>query len=150
MTPIIDSFRGEHRFLSNFYPTPTPYRGVVFPASEHAYAAAKTSDPVAFQRVATASTPGEAKELGRGVELIPDWETVKFDAMWQILWAKFTYSTALRNKLLATRGSLLVEGNDWHDQTWGSCVCQRHVSVPGGNALGVMLKALRLRLDIGR
>ena len=44
--PVIDSFRGDHYFLSNFYPAATPYNGHRFPTSEHAYMAARTTDLV--------------------------------------------------------------------------------------------------------
>ena len=64
--------------------------------------------------------------------------------------SKFTHNADLRERLLATRGALLVEGNTWHDQTWGSCVCPQHAEVPGDNALGVILMTLRLRLGIGK
>jgi hypothetical protein len=34
--PIIDAFRGEYRFFSNFALAPTPHRGRLFSTSEHA------------------------------------------------------------------------------------------------------------------
>jgi predicted NAD-dependent protein-ADP-ribosyltransferase YbiA (DUF1768 family) len=52
----------------------------------------------------------------------------------------------LARQLLDTHGVLLVEGNTWHDQVWGSCRCDDHCDTPGGNALGVILMAVRLRL----
>jgi predicted NAD-dependent protein-ADP-ribosyltransferase YbiA (DUF1768 family) len=42
--PVIDTFAGEYLFLSNFAAAPTPHRGWLYPASEHAFAAAKTRD----------------------------------------------------------------------------------------------------------
>ena len=147
---VIDSFRGEHYFLSNFYPAPVPFRGAVFPTSEHAFMAAKTSDPDAFHAILTAATPGDAKKLGRTVSLVADWDTIRYEVMYDVLLSKFTHNADLRERLLATRGALLVEGNTWHDQTWGSCVCPQHAEVPGDNALGVILMTLRLRLGIGK
>lgn len=146
---VIDSFRGDHYFLSNFYPALVPFRGVVFPSSEHAFMAAKTNDPDEFRAILSAETPGDAKRLGRKVSLVADWDTLRYGVMYEVLLSKFTYNKDLRTLLLATRGSLLVEGNTWHDQTWGTCVCPKHEDVPGDNALGVILMTLRLRLGIG-
>ena len=36
MVTVKNSFRDEYSFLSNFYPSPVTYRGVVFPTAEHA------------------------------------------------------------------------------------------------------------------
>lgn len=143
---VIDSFRGEHYFLSNFYGCAVPFRGAIFPSSEHAFMAAKTADPEEFYAILAASTPGEAKKLGRTVSLVPDWDATRYSVMYDVLLSKFTNNLELRDALLATRGALLVEGNDWHDQTWGSCACPQHADVHGDNALGIILMALRLRL----
>lgn len=39
---MIDSFRGQYRFLSNFFPALCNYEGIVYPTVEHGYQAAKT------------------------------------------------------------------------------------------------------------
>lgn len=148
MVTVINSFRDEYSFLSNFYPSPVNYRGIMFPTAEHAFAAGKTNDTNAIQRIAAASTPAEAKALGRSVSLIPDWDSIKFSVMWDVLWSKFTGNVVPSQKLIATRGALLVEGNSWHDQVWGDCTCRKHAEIPGDNALGVMLMALRLHIGI--
>lgn len=145
---VIDSFRGEHYFLSNFYPAQVPFRSVVFPSSEHAFMAAKTNDPDEFRAILAAETPGDAKKLGSKVSLVADWDTIRYGVMYEVILSKFTNNADLRERLLATRGSLLVEGNAWHDQVWGSCECPKHVDVPGDNALGVILMSVRLRLGI--
>ena len=144
--PVIDRFRGEHFFLSNFYPASTPYRGRMFTTSEHAYAAAKTADRDAIEAICAAQDPAEAKQLGRTAPLVDDWNTRRFVVMDEILTAKFTHNLELADKLVATLGTELVEGNDWHDQTWGSCSCVEHQHIPGANALGVVLMAVRMRL----
>jgi len=143
---VIDSFRGEHYFLSNFYRCDVPFRGAIFPSSEHAFMAAKTADPSEFHAILAAGTPGEAKKLGRTVSLVPNWDTTRYSVMYDVLLSKFTSNLELRDALRATQGALLVEGNDWHDQTWGSCMCPQHADAPGDNALGIILMALRLRL----
>ncbi|WP_137872019.1 NADAR family protein [Rhodococcus sp. Q] len=146
-SPVIDEFVGEWEFLSNFFPAPTPYGGRVFPTSEHAFAAAKTTDVDAIVRIAGVRDPAEAKAIGRAAPLRPDWDRDKFAVMEAVVTAKFEHNPGLGGKLLATRGSLIVEGNIWHDQTWGSCSCERHRTHPGDNALGIILMAVRMRLS---
>ena len=66
--------------------------------------------------------------------------------MEEVVAAKFNHNPDLAGQLLATEGFLLVEGNTWHDQVWGSCRCDDHRDSPGANALGVILMHVRLRL----
>ena len=66
--------------------------------------------------------------------------------MEEIVLAKFRHNADLAEKLVATSGAVLVEGNTWHDQTWGSCSCDGHRDTPGANALGVILMWVRMRL----
>lgn len=147
--PVIDAFVGEHEFLSNLWPAPTPYRGRVFPTSEHAYAAAKTDDHEVIGRIAATDDAAEAKAIGRAAPLVAEWDRRKFTVMESVVEAKFRHNPDLADKLAATRGVLLVEGNIWHDQTWGSCSCPRHRDTPGDNALGVILMTVRMRLAAG-
>jgi predicted NAD-dependent protein-ADP-ribosyltransferase YbiA (DUF1768 family) len=48
-----------------------------------------------------------------------------------------------RVKLLATGDEELMEGNTWHDNTWGNCVCAKCQNTPGRNMLGMLLMELR-------
>ncbi|HYB35961.1 MAG TPA: NADAR family protein [Mycobacterium sp.] len=145
--PVIDSFAGEYLFLSNFAPAPTPHRGWLYPTSEHAFAASKTRDEAAIAAIRETNDPARAKQIGRAAPLVDGWESGgKFTAMEEVVSAKFDHNTDLARRLLATEGSLLVEGNTWHDQVWGSCRCDEHCDIPGANALGIILMAVRLRL----
>jgi ribA/ribD-fused uncharacterized protein len=146
-TPVIDSFAEEYLFLSNFAAAPTPHRGWLYPTSEHAFAAAKTRDPVAVAAIRHTDDPARAKVIGRAAPLVDGWEGGgKFSAMEEVVSAKFDHNPELARLLVGTHGSLLVEGNTWHDQVWGSCSCDEHRELPGGNALGVILMAVRMRL----
>ena len=118
MSRVIDQFRGEYHFLSNFYPIPVMYEGQVYSSSEHAYMASKTNDLSQKQQIIDAKTPGEAKRLGRKATLRPDWEEVKYEVMWAILMAKFS-APDMRAKLIGTGDATLVEGNNWGDKYWG-------------------------------
>lgn len=129
----IDSFTGEYRFLSNFHPSRVFYNGQVFPTVEHAYQAAKAvnhddfllfTDPIL--------TAGQAKRLGRKIQLKPDWELIKISVMSDLIKQKFN-NIILRKYLNETKGRELIEGNTWGDTFWG--VCQGK----GSNMLGKIL-----------
>jgi ribA/ribD-fused uncharacterized protein len=143
---MIVEFDGENEFLSNFFPSPILYEGIVYPTNEHFFQAMKTLDLAERQKIANAETPGMAKRMGRNVFLRPDWEQVKVDVMRTGLMLKFT-DAVLAEKLLATGDEELVEGNWWHDQTWGSCFCPDHCRTPGRNLLGMLLMELRKELQ---
>lgn len=137
---MINSFKGEFDFLSNFYDFPMHYRGLNFPTAEHAFQAAKAKYSVDVLWVQQASTPGIAKRRGRQVDIRPDWETSKNSVMRAILFNKFSH-TALAEKLLATKDEELVEGNYWHDNYWGICFCNSCSN--GQNHLGKLLMQTR-------
>lgn len=145
LLPVIDRFRGEYFFLSNCCPAPTPHRGRLFATSEHAYMAARTTDADARAAILATTDPLEAQKIGRAAPLVDDWDQERFAVMEEIVAAKFTHNPELAVKLAATVGAVLVEGNTWHDQTWGTCTCDEHRDIPGGNALGVILMAVRMR-----
>ena len=119
MSHAIESFVGEHRFLSNFFPVEIAYQGDVYPSIEHAYQAAKTSSKAERDKIREARTSGMAKRLGRRVTLRPDWEAVKLSIMHTLVFQKFANNKVLKAELLATGDSQLVEGNYWRDTFWG-------------------------------
>lgn len=139
----ITEFRGKYSWLSNYYAAPVCFDGIVYPTNEHAFAAAKSTDVRHRQHISACATPGEAKRVGRHVRLREDWDTYRYTAMWQITCAKYDENPALAHKLVATGAALLVEGNTWCDQHWGTCRCGRHRSVWGSNILGIMLMHCR-------
>lgn len=142
----IELFKNEHEWLSNFYPCTVRMRGQVFPSSEHAFQAAKTLYMDERARIATL-TAGQAKRAGRSVELRPDWENIKDKVMMAIVLYKFKYNPELQEKLLATKDALLVEGNWWHDNYWGNCICQGCKDKIGKNKLGRILMQVRYVLE---
>lgn len=132
----IKHFRGEHDFLSNFYPAWTMFEGRLYPSSEAAFQAAKTKD-TAQRKKFEKMKPAESKEAGRLLVLRADWEDVKIEVMRAIVLDKFTRNADLREKLLATGDARLIEGNWWNDKFWG--VCQG----VGLNWLGKILEETR-------
>lgn len=70
----ISAFRGAYDFLSNFYPAPITYNGLVFKNNEAAFQAAKCPERRAEF---CCLNPSEAKRLGRRVKLRDDWDQIK-------------------------------------------------------------------------
>ena len=139
MSEVIDQFRGEFDWLSNFFQCQVEFEGLTFGNTEAAFQAAKSMDGnVREEFVGLAA--GQAKRLGRRVELRPDWEDVKIDIMRQVLKSKFTQNPELGEKLIATGDAELIEGNNWNDRFWGVC---RGV---GKNHLGKLLMEVRAEL----
>ncbi len=142
----IDRFEAENAFLSNFAQLADD--GLTL---EHLYQSAKTEDPEEYERIMQASTPAEAKRLGRRVaHLRPDWEEQKVDVMLYLLRHKFALR-GFREKLLATGDRDLIEGCWWHDNFWGDCYCGRKSCLePGQNMLGRLLMQVRTELRLAR
>jgi hypothetical protein len=136
MTNVIGPFRGEWRWLSNFWPARVYLDGVEYPTVEHAYVAAKTLDLELRAAVLAFSSPGDAKRLGRKFTLRPDWDSVKLDVMESLLRQKFA-DPMLRRKLVWTYPNELVELNEWGDTFWGVCRGK------GENHLGRILMKIR-------
>lgn len=148
MRETINKFRDEYAFLSNFYYADVELDGVKYPSVENAFQAAKTNDPEvrkAFVNV----TPSEAKKLGRTIKLNKSWYSHRIVVMRDLLKQKFNIPK-LKEKLLATYPSFLVEGNDWHDNTWGVCRCNKCASKTTRyevrNLLGQFLEEIRYEL----
>jgi hypothetical protein len=116
-TPAVTSFDGEYRFLSNFWPAQVEFEGITYTSSEHAYQAAKTTNPSERQKIKDLPTPGKAKRAGQKVTMRPDWDAVKLKVMEDILRSKFS-DPELRKKLHQITGEI-QEGNTWGD-TLGS------------------------------
>ena len=137
---MIDSFRGEFAFLSNFHPSPIKYRDLDFPTAEHAYQYEKNPmDPYArkIRMERNLLTPGMAKRIGRKIETSSTWGHNKIHFMFYIVLMKFQQNPALKKLLLATGDQELVEGNDWGDTFWGVC------NGEGRNELGKILMDVR-------
>lgn len=139
---MINSFKGDYFFLSNFYPCPVYYDGLWYLSSEAAFQAAKCAD-ISQRKQFTALNASLSKALGRQVELRPDWEIVKDKVMEDILRSKFANNTDIRDRLIATYEHDLVEGNDWHDNYWGECSCPDCADKRGKNRLGDLLMKIR-------
>lgn len=136
----IDSFSGEYRFLSNFYPCSVVLDGVEYSSVEHAYQAAKTLEPEEREVIRSTGPANIVKKLGKSVTMRVDWVDVKLEIMADLVWQKFSNNEDLKHKLLSTNDQELVEGNWWNDTFWGVC------NGIGYNNLGKILMAVRNEL----
>lgn len=138
-------FEGEYAFLSNFYPAPILWQGVLFPTVEHAYQASKSPNPTDawLLRFAQLETPGQAKWWGRKGDVRTDWQEVREFIMLDLLRLKFQIP-ALRRSLLETGKCWLEEGNTWGDTFWGVCPPATGI---GQNVLGKLLMTVRKELQ---
>ena len=143
---MITEFDGKYAFLSNFFYAPFVYDGIIYPTNEHFFQAMKTLDQEKRKQIAEAKTPGAAKRMGRQVQLREDWEQVKYTVMRVGVERKFDAHPGLVKKLIATGDAILIEGNSWHDNTWGSCFCPKCADIAGKNWLGEILMERRKEL----
>lgn len=137
---IIGEFQKEYRFLSNFYPCSFKWRGVTWPTVEHAYQAAK--NPASMDMIRKQSSPGKAKKVARLFKPIPEWENKKLEIMEELVRIKFNMPR-FKDRLKATGDAILTEGNYWHDNFWGNCICRECLAIPGLNHLGKILMKVR-------
>ena len=140
---MINQFKDEYRFLSNFFMTDVAYGGLIYPSSEHAYMAAKTTDPDLRWMIKNCATAADAKKAGRELPLRAGWDSMKYEVMHEILWDKFNRNPIIRQKLIDTGDQQLVEGNWWGDKIWGVCLKTNQ----GQNHLGKTLMAVRTRMQ---
>ena len=131
-------FDGDLYFLSNFYPCNITINGITFPSVENAFQSRKCanySDMIKFRDI----TSGQAKRLGRRIEMRDDWDSVKLDVMYDLVKIKFS-NPELKSRLLSTGDYELVENNNWKDFYWGRC------NGVGQNHLGKILMRVREEL----
>lgn len=142
----ITSFSGPYHCLSNFYPLKefVYFANEEYPTVEHAFQAAKTFDKNTRKAIQNASSPTEAKRLGRDCSLRSNWDSLKIGIMFDLIYQKFDYDSNLRKILIDTKSTILIEGNTWGDTFWGK-VKQGNVW-HGQNWLGVILMQIRREL----
>lgn len=141
---MIKIFRGEYAFLSNFYSCLIEYNGLLFGSVEAAYQAQKTLDEKIRQEF-TRYDSREAKRKSKLLTVRTDWRKVKLQIMQDLLLIKFA-DPLLKQKLLDTGQSMLVEGNTWHDRYWGVCECTE-CGGTGEDWLGRLLMKTRLHYE---
>ena len=131
---VIDDFRGEYFFLSNFYSAEVTYEGYTYKNNEAAFQAQKD---LSRREEFINLNPMMSKIKGKKVKLRDDWNEVKVSIMEEIVRCKFDQNPNIKEKLINTKGKTLIEGNKWNDTFWGMC------NGKGENILGKILMKLR-------
>lgn len=148
MEQRISEFRGETRWLSNFADGSVAMPdGNTYFCREGAYQAYKLRDPKERKQFENLSGK-DAKALGMKVPLRSDWEEIKDDVMYDVCLAFFKQHINMCNRLIATEGIHLEEGNTWHDNHFGTCTCPK-CGNHGLNMLGRILMKIRAELQEG-
>lgn len=150
----VNRFRDEYAFLSNFHKCKIrDYEGNEFTSAEAMFQSYKTTDPKIRAKFAKMG-PKEAKAAGRKVKLRSDWEEIKFDVMWYVVYQKFSQNSLLTRQLIETSGMRLVEGNTWGDKYWGAIPTKVPVKdsetivLTGDNRLGqILMQVRRILID---
>ena len=139
----IRRFRGQYRFLSNFYLCRVEYEGRVYRSVEHAYQSAKATNEADRKKVANSLEPAHAKSIGGRIQLRKGWGKMKRKVMLACLRSKFQ-DKELRNWLVETAPHDLVEGNFHGDDYWGVCPSAGDPNyMRGSNHLGRLLMKVR-------
>jgi ribA/ribD-fused uncharacterized protein len=144
MAKVINFYRTGDKYgcFSNFSAYPVVIGGKVWPTSEHYFQAQKFAGTEHEEAIRSAKSPMIAARMGRdrSKPIRADWEQVKDDLMREAVRAKFSQHADLREILLATGDSPIVEhtANDsyWGDGGDGS----------GMNMLGQILAEVRAAL----
>lgn len=120
-TPKGIAFQGSHSFLSNFHKAPIRFNGRTYPTIEHAYQhdrATYLGKHSIANQVLTATTPQEAKKTGNRAGRSQEWDLCKQERLKSIVTAKFKQHLDLKNKLVATGSTTLIEAT--YDPFWGA------------------------------
>jgi ribA/ribD-fused uncharacterized protein len=151
------NIQNEYNAFSNYYKINFEYENLLYSSSEHAYHSKKFNDEWYCEEIRKAKTPSVSKELGnmksgqwskdgvkslikeaksRKIKIIPNWNEIKNDIMYEILCEKFK-DKKLR-KLLKNTGNKLIRECSPYDDYWG---IGRYGK--GENHLGLILMKIR-------
>jgi ribA/ribD-fused uncharacterized protein len=140
-TPIYFYTRSMPFFeLSNFCPPGLEADGAYWTTVEHYFQAQKFKDSAFRERIRRATTPKDARELGRSREypIRPDWDEIRESVMLTALRRKFSKGPA-RELLLSTGDHPMVEASPL-DYFWGA-----GQNGTGLNRLGHLSQSEKLR-----
>jgi len=132
----------EYGCFSNFSPHPIILDGTKWRTSEHYFQAQKFLDDEIVMQIMMAEMPKDAADLGRSrsLPLRKDWENIKDRVMHKAVKAKFEQHFDIRELLLSTGSSLIVEHTP-SDSYWGD-----GGDGSGKNTLGRILMEVREEL----
>ena len=142
--------------FSNWYPSVFVWGGIRFTRGEQYMMYRKAmmfGDWEVAAQIMNTDDPSKHKQLGRQVKNYDDvaWSAVRFDIMVEGLFEKFSQNPQLKQALLETIGTKMVEANP-NDRIWGIGLtasdprAQNEETWLGQNLLGKVLDAVREKL----
>lgn len=141
----IKGFFGQNRFLSNFDEVKADQDqvkldGFGYRSVEAAYQAAKTFgyDSSKIRYVYQSLNAADAKKKSKDLPVRHDWDNIKKDVMFGLVFQKFNCNAFYASKLAKTGGAYLEETNWWEDTFWGY-----DIKLGGENNLGKILMKVR-------
>lgn len=128
--------------FSNFSLYPVVLCGKTWPTSEHYFQAQKFEDKNYQEKIRKARSSMKAAELGRSrkVKIKRNWDRQKDNVMLEVVLAKFTQHIELKELLLSTGNTELIEHAE-NDHYWGD-----GGNGEGKNKLGKILMKVRDKL----
>jgi len=129
--------------FSNFSPYVVMLNGKRWPTSEHYFQAQKFDQKAYQEKIRKSASPMKAAELGRSrkVKIKANWDRKKDNVMYDVVYAKFTQHSSLKELLLSTGDALLIEHTE-NDSYWGN-----GGDGSGKNRLGKILMQVRQKLS---
>ncbi len=128
--------------FSNFSLHQIKLNGKTWPTSEHYFQAQKFEDKNYQEKIRKCNSPMKAAELGRSrkVKIKKNWDRIKDNVMYDVVYAKFTQHEELERILISTNDSILIEHTE-NDHYWGD-----GGDGSGKNRLGKILMNVRSKI----
>jgi ribA/ribD-fused uncharacterized protein len=133
--------------FNNFSAHAIEFRGELYPTSEHAYQAAKCTDPRGREEIRNARSPSQAKTLANEIfrdAKDPDWECRKVAVLEEILRAKLAQHPEAQEALRESGQEDIVEDSPT-DYFWGE-----GADGSGQNMLGKLWMKIRAENSLRR
>jgi ribA/ribD-fused uncharacterized protein len=129
----------KYGFLNNYYQSNFSLYNEKWNTVEHAYQAQKFLNREEYNKIVSAKTPKQARDLGQQGNIRADWNNIKIKIMKGCVFAKFKQNYILRCKLLETENEEIIEDSP-EDNFWGQ------INGVGQNNLGKILMEVRAEL----
>ena len=139
---MINQFRKEYNWLSNFASVDIEFMGRVYPSVENAYMSAKSPEKVWKLFCSNPKTTAAmCKKRSKEIQIRAGWDDMKLQVMEYLLKLKFNQEP-YRTLLKETKDEYIQEGNYWNDKFWGFCLKTNE----GENHLGKLIMEIRKTL----
>lgn len=130
--------------FSNFSLYKVKLDGEIWPTSEHYFQAQKFEDKKHQEKIRKCASPMKAAELGRSrkTPIKKNWDKIKDNVMYEVVFAKFTQHKELGELLIGTNNAILIEHTE-NDSYWGD-----GGDGSGKNRLGKILMKVRDKIRL--